>query len=114
VIALTIFGWTRSCSISSSNLEIMRGSSGSTGRSYRGCAAPSCLLNGDMCSHLASNTVLAGLCSDKESSEGLVDGIRTAAQKALDIEAGPLLQTLNIVNQFSFRKHFTSDLILEV
>jgi hypothetical protein len=33
--------------------------------------------------------------------EGLVDGIRVmgaAARKAFEIEAGPLLQTLNIIN----------------
>jgi hypothetical protein len=38
---------------------------------------------------------------DKESVEGLVDGIRVreaAARKAFDIEAGPLLQMLNIVD----------------
>lgn len=40
-------------------------------------------------------------CIDRDRVEGLVDGIRavgTAARKTLDIEAGPLLQALNIFN----------------
>jgi hypothetical protein len=45
-------------------------------------------------------TGLAGLSNDNESVDGLVDGIRVsgaAARRAFDNEAGPLLQTLNII-----------------
>ena len=55
----------------------------------------------DTWSHRASTAGLAELWADRESVEGLVDGIRVkgaAARKAFDIEAGPLLQTLNIVD----------------
>jgi hypothetical protein len=55
----------------------------------------------DTWSHRASTTGRAGLWTDRESVEGLVDGIRlkgVATRKAFDIEAGPLLQTLNIFN----------------
>jgi hypothetical protein len=55
----------------------------------------------DTWSHRASIAGLVKLWADRDSVEGLVDGVRVigvAARKTFDIEAGPLLQTLNIFN----------------
>ena len=54
----------------------------------------------ETCNHLVSMKGFAELRFDKESVEGLVDGIRTfvvTARNTLDIEVGPLLQALNMI-----------------
>jgi hypothetical protein len=54
----------------------------------------------DRWSHRASIAGFTELRSDRQSVDGLVDGIRelgAAPRRAFEIEAGPLLQMLNIV-----------------
>jgi hypothetical protein len=101
------FGCTISCSSNSWNLVI---SLNDAGCSIEPSSANLCVLLAaaawfinieDTWSHRASSAGLARLWADRDSVEGLVDGIRVigvAARKAFDIEAGPLLQTLNIFN----------------
>jgi hypothetical protein len=112
VIASTTFWCTISCVIKSSNFETSRCSFGgacdstssygsSSHRSSSLDANPWPLNCDETCSHLASRLGADVLRNEKESVQGLVDGIRVVdatARKALDIEAGPLLQALNMVN----------------
>ena len=54
----------------------------------------------ETCSHLDSKTGREVFCEMRERVEGLVEGIRIVegtARRALDIEAGPLLQTENMI-----------------
>lgn len=55
----------------------------------------------ETCNHLDSREGIEVFCEMRERVEGLVEGIRIVAgttRRALDIEAGPLLQAENMIS----------------